>query len=185
MDPRHDCVTTRLAGAADARGIACVHVLTWRVTYADMLPASVLAAQTIGARASFWQHVLTHPGARHTCLVAASPDGIVGFATGGPARMTGENLADYDAEIYAIYLLPAWQRRGLGRRLLGAVATPLLDAAFAGAYLWVLAANTSARGFYAAMGGCEVSSRHVRMGCAVVEEVAYGWRDLTRLATNR
>jgi GNAT superfamily N-acetyltransferase len=46
----------------------------------------------------------------------------------------------------------ALQHRGLGRLLMGAVASHCLAAGSAGLYLWVLRSNTPARRFYERLG---------------------------------
>ena len=55
-------------------------------------------------------------------------------------------------EVFAIYVDPACQGLGAGRRLLEAAARQLAEAGFAEASLWVLASNRAARGFYESQG---------------------------------
>ena len=78
-------------------------------------------------------------------------DGIVGFASGGP-RQGESSYPEYEGELYTVYLLRQYQRRGLGRRLLGAVARGLLADGKRSMLARVLAENPS-RPFYETVGG--------------------------------
>lgn len=167
----------------DAEGIARVHVETWRATYPGQVPDSVLAAITEEKRAQMWRGILSRDTQDYRCYVAVagSEHGeVVGFADGGPAR---PGVEGFGGEIFAIYLLPAMQGKGIGKRLLLELAAEMVDLGFVDAYLWVLATNTPARRFYEAMGGHEVARQSLTMGGAEVEEVAYGWSDLAQLAS--
>jgi ribosomal protein S18 acetylase RimI-like enzyme len=90
-------------------------------------------------------------------------------------------LGGYDGEISAIYVLRASQRRGAGGRLMTTMALDLSGRGFAGAGLWVLRDNPTARRFYESLGGQVVDEREDRRAEAVFIEVAYGWTDLLRL----
>ena len=48
--------------------------------------------------------------------------------------------------------------------------------------LWVLAENPS-RGFYEALGGAEVRQETITIGGTELVEIAYGWSDISPLAT--
>ncbi|MCS0460676.1 GNAT family N-acetyltransferase [Rhizobium favelukesii] len=65
--------------------------------------------------------MLSTPGAVYR--VATTEDGgVIGCASGGPSR------SGYFAEneLYAIYLMPGFERRGIGRRLFGSVVRALI-----------------------------------------------------------
>ncbi len=47
--------------------------------------------------------------------------------------------------------------------------------------LWVMADNHRARRFYEALGGKKVSERQEEMGDAMLDELAYGWEDISPL----
>ncbi len=120
-------------------------------------------------------------GAHGIFYVAEPPAGsIVGFASGGP-RQEESNYPEYEGELYTAYLLRQHQRRGLGRRLLGAVARGLLADGKHSMLAWVLAENPS-RAFYEAVGGKLLGSQKIEIGGATLEEVAYGWDDIRSLA---
>ena len=103
--------------------------------------------------------------------------GLVGFASGGPERQSN---AEYDGEIYAIYLLEAHQRRGTGRLLASALASGLLEAGMNSMLVWVLM-DSQFRRFYEALGGSFVMEQDIDIGSKTLREVAYGWEDISVL----
>ena len=103
----------RAAQPPDAAAIATVHVDSWRTTYKDIVPDDVLAALSYEQRTHMWRHILSQSLPTSFVFVAEAPSGqVIGFASGGPER-GGD--PDYTGELYAIYLLEAYQRHGLGR----------------------------------------------------------------------
>jgi GNAT superfamily N-acetyltransferase len=108
--------------------------------------------------------------------VAETPSGrLLGFAAGGPRR--GHRLP-HDSEVYAIYVLGAAQRQGLGRALMATVGRQLHTQGGRSLCLWVLRDNDPARQFYESLGGVAVGEKTESMGGARLPEVAYGWEDL-------
>ncbi len=160
---------------ADAAGIARVSVDTWRATYQGIMPDAVLEGLSYKTREERAAAYLTEsaPGSVH--LVAEDQEfGIFAFVDGGPKR---SGAYPYDAEIYAIYVLPHAQGRGLGKRLLLAATNLLHQNGFESLIIWAAAANPD-QGFYRACGGRHVDSKHVAIGGVMIEEVAYGCTDI-------
>ena len=153
---------------ADAATIAHVQIESWRTTYAGIVPSQYLDQMDLAQRAEAWRGLLTG-GAMHL-FVAEDETGVVGFAGGGRLR---EEIAGYDAELYAIYLLRTAQGRGTGRRLFEALSLSLDEAGYAAMALWVLRENP-ATGFYRHMGAVEVGRKMIEIGGVALEEVAYG-----------
>jgi len=105
----------RPATPDDARVIANVHVEAWRTTYRGLLPDDVLAQLSVERRAEGWRQAAALTGQTGRSLfVAQEGTRILGFAAGGPER-TRDPL--YTGELYAIYILESYQRRGIGRLL--------------------------------------------------------------------
>jgi GNAT superfamily N-acetyltransferase len=152
-------VVVREAVAADARGLAEVHVRTWRVAYAGLLPQATLDRLDVDARAERWRGILSGEGiggearagrraaARGrpagTTWVAVRGSRVLGFASSGPSR---EEDAPTARELYALYLDP--DHHGSG------IADALIDVAIEAepAYLWVLEGNARAIRFYERQG---------------------------------
>lgn len=171
-------IRIREANPADAGPMARVHVDTWRTAYAGILPAGHLAGLSYGARESMWKGILTTDQARHNLVVETGAGEVVGFAGGGPER---EGNPDYRGELYAIYLLEGYQRKGAGRRLFEAVAHRLAADGFASMLAWVLKDNRPACRFYESLGAERLGQKAVAIGGTDLLEVAYGWSDITSL----
>ncbi len=172
-------VTTRAANREDAAPIARVHVDSWRTTYEGIVPAAYLAGLSYRDRESMWNEALTtdQPGTGIAVAEAECGD-VVGFASWGPNR---EGDSTYRAELYSIYIFQERQNRGLGRGLVSAAARRLLDDGFSSMLLWVLEDNRLACRFYESLGGERVGRKTVAIGGADLEEVSYGWRDVSGL----
>nr|WP_252263676.1 GNAT family N-acetyltransferase [Paracidobacterium acidisoli] len=166
----------RRAEAADAASIACVHVESWKSTYAGIVPADFLASLRVEERTEAWREWIGH--GNPFILIAEDNSGIFGFAGGGKLR--GE-IAGYDAELYALYLLPQHQRRGAGTRLVRALAKELKGQNFQSLAVWVLERNPS-REFYARLGGIPIARQSIDIGGESFEEIAFGWPRLSDLA---
>jgi GNAT superfamily N-acetyltransferase len=76
--------------------------------------------------------------------------------------------------------LPAYQRRGIGRAMLGRLAAALVDRGHGAALAWVLASNPAC-GFFEAMGGVLCTQRISEEEGDEVADLAYGWSDLAAL----
>ncbi len=165
----------RIAREVDARGIAEVHVASWRSTYAGLMPADFLADLSVDSRETGWRNGLANPNRQTEYFVAEDVDGkIIGFACGGPER---EGHPIYKGELYAIYLLAEHQGQGIGRALMQAVVRYLLDHGYTTMLIWVLEGNPACK-FYESMGGVYVSSKPIEIGGAQLTELSYGWDDI-------
>ena len=172
-------IRIRPANPADAGPMSKVHVDTWRTSYAGIVPAEHLAGLSYRDRESRWEQILTADRPTESNFVAETVAGdVVGFAGGGPER---EGNPTYRGELYGIYLLEAYQRKGLGRRLVSAVAHRLLADGFGSMLVWVLADNHPACRFYESLGGERVGRKTIAIGGADLVEVSYGWRDIANL----
>jgi L-amino acid N-acyltransferase YncA len=164
-------VTVRAATQQDAVGIAHVHVESWRTTYAGIVPVEYLASLDERERELQWKEWLTLD---IQSFVAAEADEIVGFASGGPIR---EPIKDYDAELFAIYLLKQAQGRGIGTALLKTLATSLQSKNYKCMAAWVLRSNASTH-FYEKTGAFPISTKQIEIGAAMLPVISYGWPDL-------
>jgi len=170
----------RDAQLADVPALARVHVDSWRSTYAGIMPAQFLADLSYDRSEARFRELMALPG--HICmLVEDVNDAIVGFASAGPER---SNDPVYRGELYAIYLLDAYRRRGIGTALLRRIAQQLRSLDFNSKLVWVLLDNPS-RQFYEKLGGVRLRQQPIDIGGAVVQEVAYGWTDLRALCNEQ
>lgn len=167
----------RRATWGDAEAIAQVHVASWRTTYVDIVPSEYLESLDADARAVRWRSLLESDV---LCWVAEQHGQIVGFLCGGPIR---EPLGDFDAELYAVYLLNPVQGQGLGRRMANALAQALHQRGYRSMIVWVLRAS-SAVNFYEHLGATFLTAKNITIGGSLLPEAAYGWADLARLASD-
>jgi L-amino acid N-acyltransferase YncA len=177
-------MSVRPATIEDASQIARVNVDSWRSTYSGILSEDFLAAMSYEDFETRWCGRLGGESGVHGIFfyVAELPaGGIVGFASGG-SRQEESTYPEYEGELYTAYLLRQYQRRGLGRRLLGAVARGLLADGKRSMLARVLAENPS-RPFYETVGGKVLGSQEMEIGGAALEVVVYGWDDIRTLAT--
>ncbi|MFM9865866.1 MAG: N-acetyltransferase family protein [Micropepsaceae bacterium] len=142
----------RPAQLSDANAIAEVHVRAWRETYRGIMPDKVLDGLAVDRKAAQWSATIAGLQEKRQVLSVAVDDfgTIVGFAGGGAAR---EPALTTNGEIYAINLVMQATRKGLGTRLMLAMAEGLTGSGFADAGLWVLEKNIGARWFYESLGG--------------------------------
>ena len=76
-----------------------------------------------------------------------------------------------------IYLLKAYQRQGIGRKLMATVALRLKNYGHSSLLVWVIKDN-SYRKFYEVLGGQPVGEKMVETGGRMLKKVAYGWADM-------
>ena len=171
-------ITIRAARVEDAPGIAKVHVDSWRTSYAGIVPDAFLENLSYQRRTNLWDDILRDAERKQFVYVAENEgQEIVGFVAGGRDR---EHNPPYEAELYTIYILQEYQGQGIGRRLVRVFAEQLLRAGMRSMLLWVFAQNPSRR-FYESLGGRYIKSSQFEIGGATLEEVAYGWEDVSVL----
>lgn len=173
----------REAKLEDAAAIAKVHVDSWQTTYRDLLPKDYIEKRTYEKRKNNWQNRLSSDRKAETsyCIYVAknAEDRIVGFIDGGLAR--GDS-AIYKGEIYALYILEAYQRRGIGKSLVRSIASRLFQLGLTSIMVWVLEENPAIQ-FYQALGGQRINQRVIKIGGKKFLEIAYGWTDTQNLIT--
>jgi ribosomal protein S18 acetylase RimI-like enzyme len=175
--------TIRIATIEDAPRLASMHIASWRETYTGILPDAMLSALSVEGRAAMWGRMLRDPEKADSTIVHLVEDGdrIVGFGSCGSQRLETLKEKGYDGEIGAIYVLRAFQRQGVGARLMSTMAFDLTSRGFNAASLWVLRENAVARAFYERFGGRVVDEREDVRKEATLAEVAYGWANLKTL----
>jgi ribosomal protein S18 acetylase RimI-like enzyme len=164
--------------SGDGFAIARVNVESWQTAYKGLLPDEALAALSVEERALGWLRRLQNAEPPSFTCVAEIEGQIVGFVAGGAER-EGDPL--YKGEVYAIYLLPAYQRRGIGGALLREGAVRLVQSGFESMLVWMLAGNPASR-FYEAMGGQALRTEPFKIVGVMREKIAYGWTDIHALA---
>jgi ribosomal protein S18 acetylase RimI-like enzyme len=169
----------REATLTDASAIARIHVDSWRSTYRGLVSDDFLDNLRLEDRLARWEQLLSFQQSGTFGYVAEdAPGQVVGFAYGGPER-TGH--PDYKGELWALHIAGPYQRAGLGKRLTSRGAERLQDMDLNSILIWVLTYNHPARRFYDRLGGVYVTERLEAFAGGSIEEVAYGWPDITAL----
>jgi GNAT superfamily N-acetyltransferase len=182
-------VLIRSASPADAAQIAAVMRDSWFAAYDGIIaPALIDRATAPDGGARIRQSFRTRPWQRMIAAVVRGPapataTRIVGYASFGPERDVVDmpwpyplTMAGSDgqvAELYALYVHPAWWSTGTGRALMDQVLAKVGAAGFACITLWVLEANARARRFYQRAGFDPDGARHVLDDLGGVAEIRY------------
>ncbi|MFD3449314.1 GNAT family N-acetyltransferase [Microbacteriaceae bacterium 4G12] len=169
-------VHIRKATMEDVKGIASVHVKSWKETYKGIVKDEVLRNLDFEKKAKDWEHIILQNKPNHFIYVAENnQDEIVGFAVGGKNR---SKQYEFEGELYAIYILTAYQKQGIGKRLFATIAEELFHAGFQSMLIWVLQDNPS-RSFYECYSPKLIDTAYLES--LEVEEVAYGWDDIRHI----
>lgn len=167
----------REAQLKDAAAIAQVHVDAWQTTYRGILPSNYLRKLSYQRREQHWKKMLslsTDADINYFIYVAENPaQEIIGFVDGGLDRSI---KSIYQGEIYALYILEAYQRQGIGSSLVELMAAKLSQSGLNSLLIWVLADNSAVK-FYQSLGGKPVAQRQIKVGRSKFAEIAYGWNN--------
>ncbi len=180
-------ISLRKARVADAIAIGAVHVAAWRSSYPGILPDAFLAKLSVSRQAAHYDAAIR--GGTGVMVATASgtdvPSGsgprIIGFTTSGRARhvdTVGRRLAE--GEVETLYVLDDWRDRGIGRRLMRASASHLIDIGCKSAFCWVLRDNPS-RWFYQRLGGKPVAETAIQIGGEKILQTAFMWDPIEQL----
>lgn len=173
----------RPASGADVASLAALNLACWRESYADISPPELLEQLSLEERLAYWRALFSSAEGGARVSLAFAPDGAgAGFCAWRRHGLALRGRLGRGGEIAAIYLLKAAQRRGLGAMLMRRMAAEMRDDGLEWASLLVLRDNLPARRFYEAMGGRRLGGESLARG---VPQLAYGWRDLSRLAADR
>ena len=157
----------------DAGGIAAVHVKSWQEAYRDLLPQDFLDGLAPGYRGAMWARILSNPGQRDRTVVVKDAGKVVGFANVCPSRDDDATAATV-GELTSIYLLSSVWGQGVGRQLMTAAVSALVEDGFSEATLWVLEGNSRARRFYEAVGWhADGSVKEEPIGGVTIHELRY------------
>lgn len=142
----------------------------------NIVPEDFLRNLSYERREEYWITAIPKGGV----YVAEDQKGeVVGFASGGMER--SGNYANYNGELYAIYILKEYQGRGIGSLLLEPIVKELTDQEIFAMLVLVLEDNPS-RHFYEKLGAKKMDSIVVEIGGLKLNELVYGWDDIKTLA---
>lgn len=166
-------VEIRSATADDVPEISRVHVESWQGSFRGIAPDDYLESMSIERRKKVFAERLENP--TYKMLVASEPgSGVVGFIDFGTPEF--ENYG-YDARVYSFYMLPEFQRLGLGRRLFERCFERLVAEGYRSMCLDTLE-KSPYRKFYEKNGGKIVAHDSHKLGDTDFPTIVYGWDSL-------
>ena len=161
----------REATLADLQPLAELHVRTFNETHVGPFESG----PTFATREWQWREKLLEADATHFVLVLETPARqLVGFIWCHP---TNDNPV-WAARLNKIYLLRAYQRRGLGKRMVAAAVDRLLEHHLTSMALFTEVDNEPACRFYDQLGGERQLNERGEFGGM------YGWPDLETLKSH-
>ena len=160
---------------ADREAVARLHWEVRREAFADSVPAAVLDRKDLPWRLRFWAEVLADPryGRARFALLVEEGDTLAGIAGAGPPER--EEFPGWTAVLHNLYVRPAFQGRGHGRRLLEATAARFAGLGEERFYLWTPEGNRRARAFYEHVGGRGIGVDEKVLPEGTVRRAAYGF----------
>ncbi len=171
---------TRAASHADVGRLAEILIAATESAFAGRVPPSCLTDLSVAESAANWRRFLqSEPYLTHQerLIVAEHAAEAVGFVLAG--KRSADVIKDpaiaeaYPREITSLQVAPEWQRRGVGRMLIAAVAPNLT----ARVCVRVLEPNPN-RAFYTRLGAELLASQAYDWAGFATRELIYGWQDI-------
>ena len=163
----------------DAPVLARILTETGRETFRGLVPDQCLHSPTLEESERNWCRFFR----------AGSLDGdeIMLVATDDKGVMSGYILAgrktkreDYPRELSVLMIAPAWQRQGIGRKLITRVAQELSRQGETSLLVGILKENPNWV-FYERLGARQVGGRPIDWAGYETQIILYGWDDLAEL----
>lgn len=171
--PETPAIIYREATVADSYAVAQVQVRSWQDSFAGILPQTFLDSISVEQRAKAFENRATD-GFYKMFLAEAKERGIVGFMDVGKSR---DSLQPYEAELYAIYILKDFQRKGIGRRLFDLGVETVLANGMNSMYLITLEVSPY-KSFYEKLGGRLAGKQVINLGEMEYSALIYAWDKL-------
>jgi ribosomal protein S18 acetylase RimI-like enzyme len=166
-------MNVRRAILSDAKGIAKVHVDSWRTTYKNIIPDDFLKKLSYDQRTELWKRNIFKEG--NYVFVAENNQGeIVGFADCGKRET---NNIPNSGDLTSIYLLEEYQGRGVGKQLLKQLFHQFEELCFKRVFVEVLDDNNT-RYFYEYFGAKLIKTEKIKIGGADLNLLIYEWDNI-------
>lgn len=160
----------RRATIEDSKGIAKVHVDSWRTTYRNIIPDAFLDSLSYEKRETIWESNINKDD--NVVFVAQNEAGeIIGFAD---TSRRESNEDEESIDLTSLYLLEAYQGKGIGKKLVQTLFEYYKTSGYKRVYVDVLAENKT-RHFYEYYGAEFVKELNIKIGDKVLVEYVYVW----------
>lgn len=163
----------RRAVLSDAPGIARVHIDSWRTTYKDIIPDTILRNLSLVERTDLWKRNMTK-GDQYILVAVNMYGEIVGFAA---CRKRNDFLPENAGEITSLYLLTDYQGMGIGKQLLQRLFKQLIQWGLNNIFVEVLEENVSCE-FYEYFGASLLQSKQILFAGTELVLRVYEWKQI-------
>jgi len=153
----------RLPTQNDLLSIGHVYCEAWKAAYKGIVPDDFLDGLTD-------ENCAPRSHRPDSALVCEDRGKIIGVVCFGALR---DKNTPQTGEIYSLYVLPEYWRKGSGRALFDAAKEQLRASGYETLFLWALVENVRARRFYEKMGMTVISSRTIIIGGKQLNETGY------------
>lgn len=140
--------TIRFADINDCKALGTIHCESWKIAYKGIVPDSIL--ENMSAEKSMMKFIDSISSGKEKNVIITKDNNAIGFMCLGKCR--DNDLEDLFGEIWGIYLLPSYWRKGAGTELVNWGISYLNNMGFSKISLWVLEENNNARMFYEKFG---------------------------------
>jgi len=166
----------QLAQTKDFPAIAALHADSWRRHYQGVMQDAYLQNEIEAERLKDWEERFASPNTNQHTLVAKSEDLLCGFVCtyfDSYENYTGSLLEN-------IHVKHGFEGKGIGKYLFSQAAQWVYQQSqHKSMYLWVLAHNQGAIGFYDKLGGIAKEIEDWEMpGGGTTKIIRYVWEDL-------
>ncbi len=161
---------------SDAKGIAKVHVDSWKTTYRNIIPNEFLEKLSYVQREKLWEHNLSK--VEDYVVVAENANGeIIGFADGGKRE---RNQVDHSGDLTSIYLLEEYQGKGVGKQLMKQLFLQFQKWGYNRVFVEVLEDNKT-RFFYEYYGAELLKTDKITFSGTELNLLIYEWENVTEV----
>ncbi|MBS4538447.1 GNAT family N-acetyltransferase [Clostridium sp. D2Q-11] len=158
---------------SDIEGITRVHIDSWRSTYKEMLSNDYLQGLSLEKGKKSWRRFFQDKN--NKVIVSLNEDKkVIGFASFGPDK---DKKYNYEDQLYGIYILEKYQRKGIGRQMIEKVIEKMKNNETSSMIVWVLKDNPSYK-FYEYLGGKKIVENDIKIGGRILKKVGYGFDNI-------
>lgn len=172
MEPAGGSFTICEATPEMVEGLACVNYTAWQETYRGIIHNTYLDGLTLETYLNRWRHIMQNRNHHSFILAALGPGGdVIGYCMGGRIM---EPYANFEAEIYALYLLKKAHGQGIGGKLFKQAMLKLQQMNYTSVCLFVLKENPTIE-FYRHYKPDFEKPEKVEIGGVEYVDMALGW----------
>ena len=186
-----ELIKLREAEIADRFALARIIINATSSAFKGRVPEHCLTSLGVSESATNWRRSLEQDMQnKHLFVAEVESCDVVGLILAGarPEGLTestdeSQSIEAYTAEVISLQIEPAWQRVGLGYKLVHHIAGVLLNEGHRNLLVRVLVDNPNVT-FYEKLGARLLGSRDYDWEGYETRELIYGWEDLSKLVNS-